>query len=144
MDERFGTRLRAFALALSVVFGLAQALPVLHFVLVAHRLCAEHGEMLHVDAEHDDTRDPAAHESATRAGSGDETRVVASASEAHVHEHCGVVVSAHSHGVSLASPLGSNVPVSSLASDAGEGRAAHTNIAPLAYAPKRAPPAAAV
>jgi hypothetical protein len=127
------------AFALSVVFGLAQALPVLHFVLVAHRLCAEHGEMLHADA----SEPPAPHASADRSGSADEQRLVASAGAEHTHEHCGVIVSSHPHGVRLLSPGGSCTSVSYRTSAAGEAKRAHPSIALLAYAPKLAPPALA-
>jgi hypothetical protein len=127
------------SLALSVVFGLAQALPILHFVLVAHRLCAEHGEMLHADGR----EEAASHDGDARSAD-EQTRVVTSARESHVHEHCGVVVSAHSHGVGLGRPCGSGAPVAEVTSTRGDARTAHTSIALLRYAPKLAPPAAHV
>jgi hypothetical protein len=136
-QERSRARWRAFAFALTVVFGLAQALPVLHFVLVAHRLCAEHGEMLHA-AEVDDA---ASHASDVRPGPAPETRLVASANEAHQHEHCGVVVSSHSHGVGLTGPASTNAVLSQVTSADGSARTAHASIALLLYAPKLAPPA---
>jgi hypothetical protein len=138
MDQRPGTRLRAFALALSVVFGLAQALPVLHFVLVAHRLCAEHGELLHADTSQEGAS-PVAEAPADDEG---QTHLVASAAETHAHEHCGVVVTSQPHGLQLGSPAGPCSVALQCSTEVGQAGSAHRSIALLAYAPKLAPPAA--
>ncbi|MET0413557.1 MAG: hypothetical protein ABW217_19775 [Polyangiaceae bacterium] len=124
------------ALALSAVFGLAQVLPVLHFVLVAHQLCAEHGELVHADAGQD-----AAHASEQHAASS-EAQLVGAAGESHAHDHCGVVGSGHAHGVRLTSPQGCLCAPSYLEAELSSARSAHSSIALLAYAPKLAPPSA--
>jgi hypothetical protein len=133
--ERFWTRWRVTALALSAVFGLAQVLPVLHFVLVAHQLCAEHGELVHVDA----SESPAAHAAEEHSRSS-EVQLVGSSGESHSHDHCGVIISGHAHGVQLSSPQGGLQARSYLDAEPGSARAAHPSIALLAYAPKLAPP----
>jgi hypothetical protein len=125
------------ALALSAVFGLAQVLPVLHFVLVAHQLCAEHGELVHAGAG----QSPAAHASEEHAASS-EVPLVGAASESHAHDHCGVAGAGHAHGVRLASPQGCLRAPSYLETESGAARTAHASIALLAYAPKLAPPGA--
>lgn len=135
LQQRFWTRWRVIALALSAVFGLAQVLPVLHFVLVAHQLCAEHGELVHAEAG----QAPAAHADESHAASS-EARLVAAASESHAHDHCGVVISGHAHGVRLVSPRVCLHASSYLEAALGSARPGHSSIALLAYAPKLAPP----
>jgi hypothetical protein len=128
--------MRVAALALSAVFGLSQVLPALHFVLVAHQLCAEHGELVHAHAGQS-----SAHPSEEHTASS-EQQLVRAAGESHAHDHCSVVGSGHAHGLRLASPQGCLRAPSYLEAELGSARRAHSSIALLAYAPKLAPPSA--
>lgn len=120
-------------LALFVLVGLQLVLPALHFTLVAHRLCAEHGELLH-EAAGDERLEGAS------APSHDAALVPADAG-GHEHEHCGVLAVPQSvaalggdgaAAMVLPAPWAVCLP--------GGERAAHVEIALLAYAPKLAPP----
>lgn len=122
---------------LCAVFGLGQALPVLHFVLVAHQLCAEHGALVHADAG----SSPAAHGPEGQPASSD-AQLLDSGSEPHAHDHCGVAIAGQAHAVRLGSPEGCLYAASYRAGGTGAARAAHSSIALLSYAPKLAPPLA--
>lgn len=120
-------------LALFVLVGLQQVLPALHFTLVAHRLCAEHGELLH-EAGGDERLE------AARAPSHDAALAPADAG-GHEHEHCGVLALPQSvAALDRALAAVSVLPASWAACLPDGERAAHVEIALLAYAPKLAPP----
>lgn len=135
LQQRLWTRWRVTALALCAVFGLAQALPVLHFALVAHQLCAEHGQLEHVEAG----QAAAVHGNEGQPGSS-EVQLVGSASESHAHDHCGVIASGHGHGLRLASAQGCLRTPWYSAAEPSAAQHAHASIALLSYAPKLAPP----
>lgn len=119
------------SLALFALIGAGHFLPALHFALVVHRVCAEHGELVH---------ELASAPEAARERGGPELRALAAG---HEHEHCGVPA-LPSSGVATA-PAASvrGEPLAWLASVAGSERGAYVRIALLAYAPKLAPPLAA-
>jgi hypothetical protein len=124
-------RLSAASIALFALLGVGHVLPALHFALVAHRVCAEHGELVHESAP---LAAPAARSS--------EVSLVGGAPVAHEHEHCGVLAlpgslalpASWADTVELASTGGTATAVDG-------ARAAHIGIALLSYAPKLAPPA---
>jgi hypothetical protein len=125
-------RLGALSLALFAAVGVAQILPALHFALVVHRVCAEHGELLHESA-------PVARQVAPA----ETSSVVARDGVSHEHEHCGVLAASESSAALV--PAASHVTAPSAAGASvglGRARAAHVRIALLAYAPKLAPPGA--
>lgn len=130
-ESAAGLRLAAASLALFAVLGAAHILPALHFALVVHCVCAEHGELLHEAAP------------ASRPEVPTETSVSAGGSGSHEHEHCPVVGASGSFAV-LAPPAERSAPAcpGSEAEAFGRARVAHPCIALLAYAPKLAPPPA--
>jgi hypothetical protein len=125
------------SLALFLLVGVGQVLPAFHFALVAHSICAEHGELVHESAA--PARDDAALAPAQRAGV---PSLVASGHVSHQHEHCGVLALGRVPAVAAAAPADRCLTSSASASLlAGAERAAHVRIALLSYAPKLAPPA---
>jgi hypothetical protein len=133
--------------ALCALLGPGPALPALHFSLVQHRICPEHGELLHVD-EAGSARDASSSVGASPAVEQSSATDVASAAQGagdsttdgHDHDACGVSV------------LGSVAAVwpaaqTTLAAVAEQGalrragaERAHLRIALLDYAPKLEPP----
>jgi hypothetical protein len=124
-------RLGAVSLAVFAWLGVAQLAPALHFALVVHRVCAEHGELLHEAAA------PARAAAPAKAG------VSAGNDVGHEHEHCGVLATTGSLA-QLAAPSAKPAPGASARAAALRGaRTAHVRIALLSFAPKLAPPATA-
>jgi hypothetical protein len=124
-------RLGALSLALFAALGVAQILPALHFALVVHRVCAEHGEMLHESA-------PVARQVAPA-----ETSVVARDGVSHEHDHCGVLAASGPSAAPVPAAAQATAPsAAGVSVGFGRARAAHVRIALLAYAPKLAPPGA--
>jgi hypothetical protein len=118
-------------LALFLLVGLQQVLPALHFTLVAHRLCADHGELLHEAGG--DERLPLA--------SSPEVALVSADAAGHEHEHCGVLALPPS--LAALEKVGGAVallPAPWALCLPDTERAAHVDIALLSYAPKLAPP----
>ncbi|MGC4095028.1 MAG: hypothetical protein QM756_45340 [Polyangiaceae bacterium] len=114
-----------------VLLSVGHVLPVLHFTLVAHELCAEHGALHHVEgkAAAESPRPAAPHS------------VVPEAHGGHEHEHCGTAATASERWLlpeSAELPFFVSDSVSqqkSLSAAAG-----HPSVALLSYAPKLAPP----
>ena len=108
-------------------------LPVLHFALVAHELCAEHGALHHVEA----TKARVGRVQSARS----EAAAKATANAGHEHEDCSVVATAGQRAV-----LGSRDELTALAPSSApsklslSARAAERSVALLDYAPKLAPP----
>jgi hypothetical protein len=117
------------SLVLFVLIGAGHVLPAFHFALVAHRVCAEHGELVH-DVGRSSLR-----------GRECEGPAFVAAERGHEHEHCGVAAGTGA-GVALAAsaPSGS-APLPSVGLARGAERCAFVVIALHAYAPKLAPPA---
>ena len=131
--ERWSAWLRvsAASIALFALVGIGHVLPAFHFALVAHRVCAEHGELVHEAAPSADSPAPS-----------DVPALVAGADARHEHEHCGVLALPGSFGVPASAPRAFEVPPrEQLEPEPGCERPAHVDIALLAYAPKLAPPA---
>jgi hypothetical protein len=119
----------------------------LHFSLVQHRICPEHGELLHVSAE-EFAREASSQVGGSRAGPQSAGTAVASAAQgaggnatdSHDHDACGVSVlgsvaavwPAAATAVAALAELGATRP-------SGAERA-HLGIALLHYAPKLEPP----
>jgi hypothetical protein len=107
-------------------------LPVLHFALVAHELCAEHGALHHVEAK--------AADQSSRSPKGARA-LLPSVDAQHEHEHCGSVASAVERSlVPVAPRVSSELLAARVVSSEPAARAAHISLALLAYAPKLAPP----
>lgn len=121
------------ALALALLAA-GYALPVLHFTLVAHELCAEHGALHHVEEAPRAERGVAHAAPKGRAFS-------ASAQAAHEHDHCGVVSTTAERSL-----LPSRVEVDALHASVTPAAlglrsgVAQPSLALLDYAPKLAPP----
>jgi hypothetical protein len=125
-------RVSGASLVLFVLIGAGHVLPALHFALVVHRVCAEHGEVVH-EAQRplERSREPAGAAVSGAAGAG------------HEHDHCGVPALP---GGAAAPPARAwaraEAPHELAAAPNGE-RSAHVHVALLSYAPKLAPPAPA-
>lgn len=130
------TRSRSLAawVTLVVLLGVGHVVPALHFLFVAHHLCAEHGEL--VDAATEGVgraREQAPNQESVDSGS----------AEGHSHEHCGVLAVAPAPASPVASLRSAQqLPTAEVASAAAGARAAHVGIELLQYAPKLAPPLA--
>ena len=124
-------RLGAVSLVLFAALGVSQVLPALHFALVVHRVCAEHGELVHESASVAPEVAPA------------EAAIVARDGVSHEHEHCGVLATPGSFAVLVPAAAQAAAPgATELEVGFGCARAAHVRIALLDYAPKLAPPGA--
>ena len=125
--------------ALVLLIGVGHVVPALHFLFVAHHLCAEHGEL--VDAVADASR--AEHADGSREKARSSEAVCVSGAAAHSHEHCEEFAAARAAAALLPAPVRAQL----LAALGGVGpaqqaRDAHVDIALLRYAPKLAPPGA--
>jgi hypothetical protein len=119
-------------LGLVLLLGVGHLVPALHFLFVAHHLCAEHGEL--VDASGESTEP-------VREKAGNSPASYRAGAPPHTHEHCGVLALAHASGAAVAaSGRVGHGPALSVASARAEARDAHIDIALLDYAPKLAPP----
>jgi hypothetical protein len=146
----------AASIALFALLGVGHVLPVLHFALVAHCICAEHGELLHEELLHEaapvrwaradaqEASPPSVPEpffSSARA----HQSVIAGHYAQHEHDHCGVLALSGSFGVAHSAAWREpSAPSASLASASLRERPAHVGIALLLRAPKLAPPARAL
>jgi len=143
-------------LALGLLIGVGHVVPALHFLFVAHHLCAEHGEL--VDAADSVATDSVATDSvatdsvATRdqAAKGAAIAVsdagarISSGAGAHSHEHCEVfAVTRAAPALAPVPSLAQLLPAVELSPSEGKAREAHVDIDLLHYAPKLAPPARA-
>jgi hypothetical protein len=147
---RYGyVRSSALLLALFALIGVGQVLPALHFTLVAHRVCAEHGEAVHApDAAGGDfaalTGEDAEVTGEDAEVTGEDAEVLLTPTPAqseHEHEHCTVLgVGRASDAMLRAASSRVELPVSAEHLDVAVERAAHVDIALLLYAPKLAPP----
>ena len=141
-----------------LLLGVGHVVPALHFLFVAHHLCAEHGEL--VDAVAEPGRGESAEKlrgepaSADKAGAdkvgadkagadkaASLAAVCVSGAAAHAHEHCEMFTATRAAAALAPAPSCAQVlPAVELVSPAGEARDAHVDIALLHYAPKLAPP----
>ena len=133
---RAALRAGAASIALFALVGVGHVLPAFHFALVAHRICAEHGELIH-----DGGPARVKAERSVKAAAPDEATVVQHSSASHEHEHCGVSAAPVTAGV-VPGVRGDAFTLVGQELDAAVGRAldAHVGIELLAYAPKLAPP----
>jgi hypothetical protein len=135
-------------LALVLLIGVGHVAPALHFLFVAHHLCAEHGEL--VDGRSESSETPrekaggaASAASAEKAADSAAARVFGAAS--HSHEHCEMFAATRGAPALAPAPAPAGVlPAQQPCSSQGEAREAHVEIGLLYYAPKLAPPALAV
>jgi hypothetical protein len=135
---RAALRAGAASLALFALVGVGHVLPAFHFALVAHRVCAEHGELIHGGGLGRGKAERPVKVGVPEDGS----TVVEHSAVAHEHEHCGVSAAPVSAGA-VPAVRGHDFTLLGQALDATVGRAleAHVGIQLLAYAPKLAPPA---
>jgi hypothetical protein len=141
----------AASIALFALLGVGHLLPALHFALVAHCICAEHGELLHEAAPVRSARAEA--EAASRSSVPEpllssaraQQTVIAGHYAQHEHEHCGVLALSGSFGVAHSAAWREpSAPSVSVAGASLSERPAHVGIALLLRAPKLAPPARAL
>jgi hypothetical protein len=126
-----GMRALTVSIALFAVLGVGHVLPAFHFALVAHRVCAEHGELLHESAAAAEPSRPS-----------NDVSFVAREVPSHEHEHCGVLALPSS--LALPASFGAvfcRITNDDAASAASRPLLAHVGIDLLSYAPKLAPPA---
>jgi hypothetical protein len=135
---------------LCVLLGPGPALPALHFALVQHRICPEHGELLHVGnaaeaapASPVSARDPAqagAAEGSAEAGA----RIGADRAglDEHGHEVCGLSGVAGNLALLPARAHSDTLPATPAAQLSPSAERAHVRVALLRYAPKLPPPCA--
>jgi hypothetical protein len=134
VNRAAGLRLLVDALRglLLVVLGAGYLVPGLHFTLIEHELCAEHGALEHRDVE-------AAH--AERAVASQSAALNASASVEHEHEPCAVLATSSQRATSPArSAIVLASAVLTKARSVSPAEFAHPSLELLAYAPKLAPP----
>jgi len=141
--------------ALCALLGPGPALEALHFSLVQHRICPEHGELLHVSSA--DASDVGSEEGSAASGTR-RAPLAAESTSAHgasvAQGAGGDTTDSHEHDACAVSVLGSvavwpaaATTVAALAELGGPPRAgterAHVGIALLHYAPKLEPPSLA-
>ena len=133
-------RCRAISVALCVLLGLGHVLPALHFAFVAHRVCAEHGELLHSDGG---TELASTHPAPARlAAPALPDSFSPGNGAAHEHEHCDTLALPGSVGAAVAArATACLLPAAWEARLPGQARVAHVDVELLLYAPKLAPPA---
>jgi hypothetical protein len=142
--------LTLLAWLLCALLGPGPALPALHFAVVAHRVCLEHGELEHVGVDAAVSgavasavvrAPPATSEAGT--DSGKAAAPGRGNVDGHGHEACGVAGAAGHVAVLPPERAGvAGLELSCSAACSGAERA-HHGIALLSYAPKLAPPARA-
>jgi len=139
------SRLRALAVAVCLLLGVGHVLPALHFAFVAHRVCAEHGELLHSSGAAELASAHGARAGSAREGSATPAHpasIFAGNGAAHEHKHCDALALPGSVGAAVATRTSASVlPAAWEAHLPGQARAAHVDVALLLYAPKLAPPA---
>lgn len=136
--------LTLLAWLLCALLGPGPALPALHFALVAHRVCPEHGELEHVDPATRQTE-------GTRVASATSNSVDLSpalvpgsdGSDGHGHEPCDGAAAGASGPVLPAAHAALAAPQAPSAAAPRGTERAHHRIALLCYAPKLPPPASA-
>jgi hypothetical protein len=134
--------------ALVLLIGVGHVVPALHFLFVAHHLCAEHGELVDGRSESSETARAKA-DSSARAASAEKAADSAAArvfgAASHSHEHCEVFSATRGAPALVPAPAPAELlaAVQPCSSEAEE-REAHVDIGLLHYAPKLAPPALAV
>jgi hypothetical protein len=117
---------------LLVVLGVGYLVPALHFTLVQHEICAEHGELRHSDALAG-TSERAAPSQASSLQ--DAVRVE------HEHEHCAVLVTSSLRAISPSRSAAVLEPdPRGFVSELSRADTAHASLDLLFYAPKLAPP----
>jgi hypothetical protein len=128
-------RAAAASIALFALLGVGHVLPALHFALVAHRICAEHGELLH-EAALAPSAEVGSRSSVPELAAGQLTE--------HEHEHCGVLALPGSFAVASSGAWREpSLPGEPVVGGSPGERRAHVGIALLLQAPKLAPPARA-
>lgn len=129
-SRRFFAVLRGFVLALLSAGTLA---PSLHFAVVEHDLCEEHGELHHGEAS-------ALGEESSAHPAG--TALNAAPSVEGEHDHCGVLATSSSRASSAsASAFEHELSFAVVLAHPPDADVAHASLELLFYAPKLAPPA---
>ncbi len=119
------------------------AFPALHFTLVSHRVCLEHGELEHVGSSVDGDADASAPDAldAPARTLADQAFVPGAAGDDdHGHEACGASASGTGVAVPRAERSGTAALHARPPSAPSDTERAHPGIALLRYAPKLAPP----
>jgi hypothetical protein len=139
--------------ALVLLVGVGHVVPALHFLFVAHHLCAEHGELVDAVAYAGGAESSGAAQerasSSERAADGEKAAssaaICVSGAAPHSHEHCDVFAATRAAVTLAPAPAPAQLlPAGELSPAEGDAREAHVDIALLHYAPKLAPPARAV
>ena len=124
-----------FAILRGLVLILLSAgylVPSLHFAIVEHELCAEHGQLHHAE-------DPALSDSSFAAAPA--SKAAPSVEREHDHDHCGAFTTVSSRATSAGrSTLGFELSFQIAVAPPLDADAAHRSLELLSYAPKLAPP----
>lgn len=135
----FRQRLRSAAIAIALLAGALLCAPpsLLHFVLVQHFVCAEHGEL--VDGSDPHASEPQKSRAPQNEAKGPALRATA---VSHDHEHCSLSAAAR-EGLALVAPAsGVRIALPSLGDDLGHALCADGECAREIFrvAPKTSPP----
>jgi hypothetical protein len=135
--------MQAFVWVLGALLCVGPALPALHFALVLHRICPEHGELLHVGQADMEPGTGASAGAEHGAEKGAALHAASSGTSEHAHGHdlCGVTSGSATVSALPTSGLSQVLASHTVPACAVQGANAHMGIALLAYAPKLAPPA---
>jgi hypothetical protein len=129
-----------------MLLGVGHVLPALHFAFVAHRVCAEHGELLHSGdlpssdlptgrLYSEDGAEPSSEDNVAQDG------IDPGGGAGHEHEHCDTPALPGSTVAVLAGrDVAHLLPAAWASRLSAQARAAHVDVALLLYAPKLAPP----
>ena len=136
--------LSLLAWLLCLLLGPGPALSALHFAVVAHRVCAEHGALEHVGADTEALEREAAQAGSARGATPDDGPALAPGrgqAEGHGHESCGVAGASSNVAGLPPEPASVQALWLPFAPAHSGAERAHQGIALLHYAPKLAPPA---
>jgi hypothetical protein len=136
--HRISAPLRVLVAALCLLFAAAPTLPGLHFLLVAHVICPQHGELLHAASAAEELP---GHTSAAAPNTAHTRELAWVAAPAPGHDACGVPAWGNTSGAACGGPAAQGVErVPFVHGRSGSAPVGHTAIALLSYAPKLAPP----
>jgi len=122
--------LRALALLAVALLGGEQVLPSLHYALVRHEVCPEHGELVHVGQ--------ARHEVVQH---GRTAHFETGAVEEAPHAHCGSLPASTQAAAPVATAAGCPLPERSLVATIVPRASVTPSANVLSFAPKQSPPA---
>ena len=134
VQQSAGIRLALDALRALLLLALSVGylVPALHFSLVQHEICPEHGELRHSYGATLNTERSASQQGAV---------LNAAARIEHEHEHCAVLATSSSRATSAPRPeIALAAPAATVVGEISPTNVAHPSLELLFYAPKLPPP----